>query len=376
MESYAIMHLDRHIATIRSDGSCTIYYPSFMPYNLWLEKARGEDLDTRLNNLNNFFCWCSSRLVSTERKNYTEMLECLGHGYTVSERERAQIALSYHAMCLTDVFWVCRKWENIRYEDICLYDHSLSDAFVDFSLRGKALSAENSELIKNGDWVSDLSTSGVAAKAWIRNNDGFVLLKGGDEYEVQAELLASRIARHFKADQVMYEPDIYDGVQVSQSMIMTSVEKGIVPAEHVSIYAANHDTTLKDIVDRHDRYGYHMMNIIDYLVGNTDRHWGNWGFWVTSRDNRLGKLHPLMDFNRSFRSYDTLDGAGCLTTEESISQKDAAIIGVKAVGLNQIRPLPENTEEMFRELNRLSGSRLDEMFDNRLDILRRESPKQ
>ena len=51
MESYAIMHLDRHVATIRSDGSCTIYYPSFMPYNLWLEKARGEDLDTRLNNL-------------------------------------------------------------------------------------------------------------------------------------------------------------------------------------------------------------------------------------------------------------------------------------------------------------------------------------
>ena len=376
MESYAIMHLDRHVATIRSDGSCTIYYPSFMPYNLWLEKARGEDLNTRLNNLNNFFCWCSSRLVSTERKYYTEMLECLGHGYTVSERERAQIALSYHAMCLTDVFWVRRKWENIRYEDICLYGHSLSDAFVDVSLRGKALSAENSELIKSGDWVSDLSTSGVAAKAWIRNNDGFVLLKGGDEYEGQAELLASRIARHFKVDQVMYEPCIYDGVQVSQSMIMTSVEKGIVPAEHVSIYAANHDTTLKDIVDRHDRYGYHMMNIIDYLVGNTDRHWGNWGFWVTSRDNRLGKLHPLMDFNRSFRSYDTIDGAGCLTTEERISQKDAAIIGVRAVGLNQIRPLPENTEEMFRELNRLCGSRLDEMFDNRLDILRRESPKQ
>ncbi|MCR4893353.1 MAG: hypothetical protein K5911_01305 [Eubacteriales bacterium] len=292
-----------------------------------------------------------------------------------SDRERAEIAISYHAMCLTDVFWVRGKWEKIRYEDICLYDHSLSDAFVDVSLRGKALSAENSELIKSEDWVSDLSTSGVAAKAWIRKDDGFVLLKGGDEFEVQAELLASRIARHFNVEQVLYEPDIYDGVQVSQSKIMTSAENGIVPAEHVTIYAANHDTTLKDIVYRQDRYGYHMMNIIDYLVGNTDRHWGNWGFRVTNRDNRLGKLHPLMDFNRSFRSYDTLDGAGCLTTEESISQKDAAIIGVKAVGLNQISPLPENTEVMFRELNRLSGSRLDMMFEKRLDILRREETK-
>ena len=376
MESYAIMHKNRHVATIRSDGSCTIYYPSFMPYNLWLEKARGDDLETRLNNINNFYYWCSTRMLTLDRKYVKEILNSIGMKQAASDRERAEIAISYHAVCLTDVFWVRGKWEKIRYEDICLYDHSLSDAFVDVSLRGKALSAENSELIKSEDWVSDLSTSGVAAKAWIRKDDGFVLLKGGDEFEVQAELLTSRIARHFNVEQVLYEPDIYDGVQVSQSKIMTSVENGIVPAEHVTIYAANHDTTLKDIVDRHDRYGYHMMNIIDYLVGNTDRHWGNWGFWVTSRDNRLGKLHPLMDFNRSFRSYDTIDGAGCLTTEERISQKDAAIIGVRAVGLNQIRPLSENTEEMFRELNRLCGSRLDEMFDNRLDILRRESPKQ
>ena len=29
-----------------------------------------------------------------------------------------------------------------------------------------------------------------------------------------------------------------------------------------------------------DAYNYYMMNIIDYLTGNTDRHWGNWGVLV------------------------------------------------------------------------------------------------
>ncbi len=50
-KKYYIMHKNRRVATIREDGSCTVYYPSFMPYNLWLEKAGENDMDTRLNNL-------------------------------------------------------------------------------------------------------------------------------------------------------------------------------------------------------------------------------------------------------------------------------------------------------------------------------------
>ncbi len=49
MKSYAIMHQERHVATIRGDGSCNVYSPQFMPYNLYLEKAEGNDLDTRIN---------------------------------------------------------------------------------------------------------------------------------------------------------------------------------------------------------------------------------------------------------------------------------------------------------------------------------------
>ena len=40
-----------------------------------------------------------------------------------------------------------------------------------------------------------------------------------------------------------------------------------------------------------------MMNILDYLVGNTDRHWENWGLLVDNETNRPIRLHDLMDFN-------------------------------------------------------------------------------
>ena len=73
---FLIMHRDRHVASIREDGSCTVYFSSFMPYNLYLEEKN--DLDTRLNNLNNFYYWCASRTLTLDRKYAKEILNSIG----------------------------------------------------------------------------------------------------------------------------------------------------------------------------------------------------------------------------------------------------------------------------------------------------------
>ena len=109
-----------------------------------------------------------------------------------------------------------------------------------------------------------------------------------------------------------------------------------------------------------DAYSYHMMNLVDYLIGNTDRHWGNWGFLVNNRDNKLEKLHPLMDFNKAFSSYDSLEGVVCQTNSKWQTQKDAAIEAVKCIGLNCIK---EIKEEWFWD------SSIKEMFFKRLAIV-------
>ena len=136
-----------------------------MPYNLYLEKTDGNDLSIRINNLNNFFYWCATRLLTLDRKYAKEILNSLGMKQAVTDQERAEIVLTYHALCLTDVFWVRELGEKVSYVEINLYDHSLSDAFVDVSLRGRALTAQNAEMIAKGDSAGDLATSGVAPKA-------------------------------------------------------------------------------------------------------------------------------------------------------------------------------------------------------------------
>ena len=144
--------------------------------------------------------------------------------------------------------------------------------------------------------------------------------------------------------------------------MLFSREKSIVPMEYVEIYAANHDTTRMAMIERYDLYGYHMMNIIDYLIGNTDRHWGNWGFWIDNRTNQPVRLHPLMDFNKAFLAYEDLEGARCLTTQTPMSQREAARQGVKAVGLNRTGGIQrewfddqERAQMFFRRLRELES---------------------
>lgn len=333
-ERFTIMHKDRKVAAIREDGTCTIYAPSFLPYNLYLEEA--DDLDTRLNNLNNFYYWCSSRVLTLDRRYAKEILNSIGARQAVTDRDRACIAISYHALSLTDVYWVRLNRETVGFADLSLFRHSLSGAFADVCLNGRSLTVQDAELLKPNDAAGDIGTQGVAPKAWIRENSTFYLLKNGEERDVKAELLASKIARCFQVESVAYEASTFEGTAVSRSRIVTSEDESLVSMEAVDVYCVNHGFDRDAFVLKKDAYSYHMMNLIDYLVGNIDRHCGNWGFLVSNDTNKLEKLYPLMDFNKSFLSYDTLDGARCQTSSRILSQRETALEAVRAVGLNQI----------------------------------------
>ena len=227
-------------------------------------------------------------------------MNSIGAKQAVTDRDRAMIAISYHCLSLTDVYWVKLDREDISFDKLSLFRNSLSGAFADVSLRGKQLTIQNTQLLKPEDVYGDVSTSGVAPKAWIRDNEAFYLLKDGDARDVQAELLASRIVCCFDVRCVKYEPSTYDGVEVSKSRIITSEDESLVSMEYIDIYCVNHGLDRDAFVLRKDAYSYHMMNLVDYLVGNTDRHWGNWGFLVDNRTNKLRGLNQIAEVDPSW----------------------------------------------------------------------------
>lgn len=131
---YEIMHRESCVAQLSTTGECRVCLEDFMPYDLVLVES--DDFDERINNVTNFYYWCASRMLTLDRTYAKEILNSIGASQSVTDRERAQIALSYHCLSLLDVFWVKEENEKIRFEDINLFAHSLSNALVDIALRG------------------------------------------------------------------------------------------------------------------------------------------------------------------------------------------------------------------------------------------------
>ena len=99
--AYTIMHGNQKVATIRKDGTCTIYSKKMLPYNLYLEEVTDDDIEIRVQNLDNFYFWCASRVLTLDREYAKEILNSIGATQGSTDRERAQIALSYHCLSRT-----------------------------------------------------------------------------------------------------------------------------------------------------------------------------------------------------------------------------------------------------------------------------------
>ncbi len=353
--TYEIMHADTTVALLTDSGKCSLLKAAFLPWDLWLEES--DDFDVRVNNMTNFYYWCATRVLTLDRVYAKEILNSIGAAQAATDRDKAAIALSYHCLTLTDVFWVRETQEKVSFKEINLYENHLSNALVGIALQGRHLTVENAHLI-----ATDVSTGGVFPKAWVRREDGFWLYKDGSPDAVERELLASRICRCFDCRQVVYTEAEFDGRKTTASRLMTGLSYSIATREAFEIYAVNRGIDPLEYILELDAHGFYMMNILDYLTGNSDRHWGNWGFLIDNASGEAVRLHDLMDFNQCFKAYETLEGTACQPLfGRHITQQQAAEQAVRADGLHQISPVEE---EWF-------GGHKDyyEMFSARLKYL-------
>lgn len=351
---YEIMHMEKLVASVSTLGQVQIFNAQFLPYDIYLEES--DEFDDRINNLANFYHWCASRVLSLDRTYAKEIMNSLGVSQSVTDRDRAQISLSYHCVSLNDVYWVRTAGEEVTFASLNLYDNPLNEAIVPLPLKGKHLTVTNREL------APDLSTKGCFPKAWIRSGTEFRLLKDGGEEVVRRELVASKICQCFDVSQVAYEEYFYDGEMVTQSTIVTSKRYSMVSKMAYDVYAINNDLDTIEECIRLDPIVYYGMNILDYLVGNTDRHPENWGFLVDNETNKPVSLYPLMDFNMSFQAYDKLEGANCQTTgSRRLTQREAAIEAVQTIGLRQIQEVDLSIFDGMAQAREMFQLRLAEL---------------
>ena len=288
---FQVMHKDLCVASInRKNGEVKLFRKKLLPFNLWLEES--EDFDERVNNLTNFNYWCSTRLLSLDRRYAKELLNSCGLTQAITDKERADIALQYRCVSLKDHYWVTQAGDIATWGSVSVFNNRLDEAIINVALKGKSITITNLDLVK-----SDLATDGVFPKAWLRK-ENFYLLKGDENDSVRKEVEASKILRLLGISVLDYKYKEMNQDRVSCCQCFTNDTVSYVTAGDLNNFLINEDVVFSEWI-REYWISYCQMIVADFLVGNTDRHQDNWGFLYDDEKVIVSPV-PLMDFNHAF----------------------------------------------------------------------------
>ena len=280
------------------DGSIMIYEEKLLPFSLQKEDLTYEDF---------FFNWLSVRPLSIGRTNAKAILNNAG-----IPQNSLTIARICHGMNLSDCYWVKEREEDTSWDKDNLYDHDMDPLYADTALTGKS-----HHLSKDKFHTPELTAQGVSAKCWIKENDGIYLYKVGRKELPASEILdvlgidhvhyekAEQLKEYLSIDSIKKIEDV--GEIIVRSKLITNKQQGIIPFEEFAVWCANQEIDDEyEEAKRRDEKSYYEMQIADYILNNSDRHVGNWGFYFDVEENKLQGMYPLMDHDHSFDEEETL----------------------------------------------------------------------
>ena len=280
------------------DGSIMIYEEKLLPFSLQKEDLTYEDF---------FFNWLSVRPLSIGRTNAKAILNNAG-----IPQNSLTIARICHGMNLSDCYWVKEREEDTSWDKDNLYDHDMDPLYADTALTGKS-----HHLSKDKFHTPELTAQGVSAKCWIKENDGIYLYTVGRKELPASEILdvlgidhvhyekAEQLKEYLSKDRIKKIEDV--GEIIVRSKLITNQQQGIIPFEEFAVWCANQEIDDEyEEAKRRDEKSYYEMQIADYILNNSDRHVGNWGFYFDVEENKLQGMYPLMDHDHSFDEEETL----------------------------------------------------------------------
>lgn len=293
-----LMMKNTKVLETNKDGSIMIYKEKLLPFSLQKEDLTYEDF---------FFNWLSVRPLSIGRTNAKAILNNAG-----IPQNSLTIARICHGMNLSDCYWVKEREEDTSWDKDNLYDHDMDPLYADTALTGKS-----HHLSKDKFHTPELTAQGVSAKCWIKENDGIYLYKVGRKELPASEILdvlgidhvhyekAEQLKEYLSKDRIKKIEDV--GEIIVRSKLITNKQQGIIPFEEFAVWCANQEIDDEyEEAKRRDEKSYYEMQIADYILNNSDRHVGNWGFYFDVEENKLQGMYPLMDHDHSFDEEETL----------------------------------------------------------------------
>lgn len=269
-----------------------------------------------------------------------------------------------HALSLNDTFWVKEPTSPLAWRDVSLYQNEFNEVIAQAAFDG---------IISDTDLSStspEFGTDGYYAKCWVREDSDIFLYKSGSMtfvLEPLSEFLASQVARLICPNAVQYDLGFHHEKLITKCRLFTSERVGLAKCTDI----IKGERSISDLLQYFRSIGsedaFRRMCVLDALIINTDRHYGNFGVLFDTENMEVIEMAPIYDNNRSlFFDLDTIQ----LSKPDWFISKARPRIGSSFMGTAK----GMLTDEIRSDLNNLIGFRFQEhpkikVEQERLDLL-------
>lgn len=241
--------------------------------------------------------WLSGRTLLLSRSNAKKLYNLIHADQTETDSTRAKIAIQCRAVSILDNYWIRTEDDAAVWREVNLRHNPLNEIVTQVALHGKSLTLQGSLV------TPEFTTNGAYAKAWRRHQDGTLWLSklgAKDATESRIEVMVSALLDKMNVEHVHYEAGEDEGKYVCMCPAMTDDTLSIVSAMDLYSYCNVNQISFDRFCFEKDAPAMYKMEIVDFLISNSDRHNQNWGFYYDPKTMEILRCHPLFDHNNAF----------------------------------------------------------------------------
>lgn len=281
---------------------------------LWVNKEKKDllPLDLELTN-EGLAKWLRHRTIPKNRAYVHNFLSKCGLNIN---RPMTIIKVS-KGLSLNDCYWVVEEGFEGSYDKFNLYDNRFSQALALIAFTGYGSSIRTSLAS-----CPEFTTNGMLPKCWRRKDGKILLYKGGTSgasnmgNEPYSEYYATQVAKVLGINAIEYGLSQWKGKLCSTCELFTSKDYSFLPVGR--IVTSGGMTAVREYYETLNKNFVEALNdmlVLDAVIMNTDRHFGNFGFIIDNKTNKIVAPAPLFDHGNSlfnFAGRDDLENAETL----------------------------------------------------------------
>ncbi|KAA6229645.1 transcriptional regulator [Campylobacter sp. LR291e] len=235
--------------------------------------------------------WIEKRKIPSNRAFANKILKA--HKDYNPNNFMSYIDISF-GLSLNDTYWITPFDKNYKWKDYNLYENNFSEILELVAFIGK------NESISGLTISPEFTTNGMLKKCWHRLNEKIYLYKGNFQgKEVFSEYYSYQVAKILGFDAVFYDLKEFHKELVSACPIFTNEKEGYVPIyyflpkeERKEKFSFKKEKYIEDIFGKEN---FENLMLFDAIIGNTDRHLGNFGMIIDNDTNEILRPAPIFD---------------------------------------------------------------------------------